>query len=122
MNPVPVIMVLAQLANMISSGVAASKQEQYQKDLEDTQKKEREKQEKLALRNAMSRALGVDITPYEKSTMDMPNKPSTAWLDTIGGASQAVSNLSAQDWANKMYSSKTPTTIKAQAAYPYEAL
>lgn len=109
------------LADLISSSASANRQEKYQKDVEETQKKEREKQEKLALRNAMSRALGVDVTPYEKSTMDMPNKPSTAWLDTISGTSKAVSNLAAQDWAEKMFNSK-PVVPKVQAAYPLEAV
>jgi hypothetical protein len=129
MNPLALIMLVAQIANMASQGSKAAKADEYTKKSEAAAKEDTRKREALALRDAMARTLGVDVMPYEQRGVDQPDKPSTLWEDVTSGVGQAVSNAAASNWADKMYQNSQNQTnanaakkLNQQSVYPYESL
>jgi hypothetical protein len=82
------LMAILALAGLVGSGVSAWKKNKYAKEAEKKVDEQNEYTKKEGLKNALSRVLDVETTPYI-APPEMPKAPDTTWSDTLAGASQA---------------------------------
>lgn len=108
------LIALLTLASLIGGGVSTYKNRKYQKGVEASNEKQRKQDERKGLQGAMSRALGVDVLPYEKPVAQ-PKTPDTTWSDMLQAAGSAGAQGLSQYQGSRMYPMETtqqPTTTR----------
>lgn len=110
------LIALLTLASLIGGGVSTYKNRKYQKGVEESNEKQRQQDERKGLQGAMSRALGVDVLPYEKQ-IQKPKAPNTTWSDMLQAAGSAGAQGLSQYQGSQMYP-MTPETQNPLSRIP----
>jgi len=105
---IDILMALSLLASLAGQGISSYKKNKYQKDVEKTREKQEDQADAEGLKNAMSRVLDVEATPYV-APIRTPKAPDTTWSDVLSGIGQAGAQGAAMYQAPRRYPMGTST-------------